>query len=172
MIVRAFQRDFQVNGPSVVRIVRTTLAGYRRYKDHPDLRIRRRLTWDARELGTTFSAVLGAARWHYRKDPALRAKMDAILKDLYAEFGWKSRLFAAVGGRYVQWTMRREERRLAHGWTYEPPTFYEQNEPAAKLAAEQGLPQPTLFRPLTCGVEPPRPAHRPSKRQPDLVEVG
>jgi radical SAM superfamily enzyme YgiQ (UPF0313 family) len=172
MIVRAFQRDFEVNGPSVVRIVRTTLAGYRRYKDHPDLRIRRRLAWDARELGTTFSAVVGAARRRYRNDPALRAKMDAILNDLYAEFGWKSRLFAAVGGRYVQWTMRREERRLARGWAYEPPTFYEQNEPASKLAAEADLPKATLCRPLTCGVEPPRPARHTSKKQPDLVEVG
>ena len=29
--------------------------------------------------------------------------------------------------------MRREDRRLARGWTYEPPTFYEVNEAAAAL---------------------------------------
>ena len=41
LVVRAFDRDFAVNGPSTVRIVRTTLAGWKRYKDHPDPRIRR-----------------------------------------------------------------------------------------------------------------------------------
>ena len=37
-MLRAFDRDFQVNGPSTVRIVRTTLAGWQRYKNHPDPR--------------------------------------------------------------------------------------------------------------------------------------
>ncbi len=177
LMVRAFQRDFAVNGPSVARIVRTLLAGWKRYKDHPDPRIRRRFAWEARELATTFSAVVGGARRYYRKDPAMRAKMDAILNDLYREFGWKSRFFAAVGGRYVAWTIRREEQRLARGWTYEPPTFYEQNEPAAKLAAPAGpgaagVPEPTLSRPLICRVEPPRPVRVASEKRPVPVEVG
>lgn len=172
LIVRAFQRDFEVNGPSVVRIVRTTLAGYRRYKNHPDPRIRDRFAWEARELATSFSAVVGAARRYYRKNAALRAKMEAILKDLYAEFGWKSRVFAALGGPYIHWTLRREERRLAQGWTYEPPTFYEQNAPAAKLHLPEGLTPPTLSEPLTCRVMPRRPAPRPSKPFAELVEVG
>ena len=42
MLLRAFQRDFEVNGPSVVRIIRTLLAGWRRYKQHPNARIRAR----------------------------------------------------------------------------------------------------------------------------------
>jgi radical SAM superfamily enzyme YgiQ (UPF0313 family) len=177
MIRRAFEQDFAVNGPSVVRIVRTTLAGFRRYKDHPDLRIRRRVAWEARELGTTFSAMLGAARRHYRKDPAMWAKMDAVLKDLYREFGWKSRLYAALGGPYVNWSIRREERRLAQGWTYEPPTFYEQNEPASQLAAQAGpdaagTPEPVLCRPVTCRVEPPRPVRPPAAKRPVPVSVG
>ncbi len=39
-LLRAFERDFEMNGPSVVRIARTTLRGWQRYKNHPDLRIR------------------------------------------------------------------------------------------------------------------------------------
>jgi hypothetical protein len=39
-MMRAFDRDFLQNGPSTVRIVRTTLAGWQRYKNHPDPRIR------------------------------------------------------------------------------------------------------------------------------------
>ena len=32
----AFRRDFERNGPSLYRIVRTALEGFKRYKDHPD----------------------------------------------------------------------------------------------------------------------------------------
>ena len=126
-ICRAFESDFQVNGPSVTRIVRTTLAGWRRYKNHPDLRIRRRYAYEARGLGTVFSAVIAGARMYYRKNPVMRAKMSALLKDLYREFGFRSRFFAAIGGQYVLRKIRKEEKRLAAGWTYEPPTFYEKN---------------------------------------------
>ena len=99
--MRAFQRDFEVNGPSVVRIARTMLAGWKRYKNHPDPRVRRRFAWEARDLPSVYSAVVAAARLYYRGNPAMRAKMDAILKDLHREFGLKSRFYAAVGGRYV-----------------------------------------------------------------------
>ena len=126
-IRRAFDRDFEVNGPSVARIVRTGLAGWKRYKDHPDLRIRRRYAWEARGLGTVFSAVIEGVRLYYHKNPAMRAKMSAILKDLHHEFGLKSRVSAAIGGRYILRKIRKEEKRLAAGWTYEPPTFYEKN---------------------------------------------
>jgi hypothetical protein len=55
------------------------------------------------------------------------AKMSALLDELKREFGWKARVTAALGGPYVLWKLRREEKRLAAGWTYEPPTFYEKN---------------------------------------------
>jgi hypothetical protein len=149
LVVRAFERDFEVNGPSVMRMARTMLAGWKRHKDHPDARVRRRFAWEARDLSTVYSAVVAAARLYYRGNPTLRAEVDAILRDLQGEFGLKSRLYAAVGGRYVYWKMRREEKRLARGWTYEPPTFYERNEAAQRLASDDG-PQATLCRPLTC----------------------
>ena len=128
MMLRAFQRDFEVNGPSIARTVRTTLAGWKRYKNHADPRIRRRFAWESKELATTFSAVIWAMKRYYRSNPAMRAKMAEILGDLYREFGWKSRLAAAFGGPYVLWKTRQEEKRLAQGWTYEPPTFYEKND--------------------------------------------
>ena len=99
-MVRAFDRDFQRNGPSTMRIVRTTLAGWKRYKNHPDARIRRRFAWEARELATTFSAAVAGARSSTTAATRqMHAKMSALLADLQREFGWKSRLFAAVGGR-------------------------------------------------------------------------
>ena len=78
MILRAFQRDFEVNGPSVTRIVRTTLAGWHRYKHHPDPRIRRRFAGDVQGLDNSFSALLGAARRYYRDNPPLRTEMSAL----------------------------------------------------------------------------------------------
>ena len=38
----AFRRDFERNGPSLFRICRTTFEGWKRYKNHPDLRVRER----------------------------------------------------------------------------------------------------------------------------------
>ena len=127
-MLRAFDRDFERNGPSTLRIVRTTLAGWKRYKNHTDARVRRRFAWEARELGTTFAAAVAGAKFYYRHNPAMRAKMDALLKELHAEFGWKSRLMSLVGGAYVYAKLRSEEKRLNSGWTYEPPTFYEKND--------------------------------------------
>lgn len=128
MIVRAFQRDFEANGPSIARIVRTALAGWTRHKNDPDPRIRRRFAWESHGLSTSFSAAVWAMKRYYRKNPPMRAKMSQILRDLYGAFGWKSRFSAAFVGPYVLWKIRREEKRLAKGWTYEPPTFYETND--------------------------------------------
>ena len=139
-MLRAFDRDFEVNGPSTVRIVRTTLAGWRRHKNHPDPRVRGRYAWEARELATTFSAVVGAAKLYYRNNPAMHAKMSALLRELHAEFGWKSRLASAIGGRWVLRQIRKEEKRLAAGFSYEPPTFYERND------AVTDRPEATLCR--------------------------
>ena len=126
-MLRAFDRDFEVNGPSTVRIVRTTLAGWRRHKNHPDPRVRSRFAWESRELAGTFSAVVGAAKLYYRDNPVMHAKMSALLRELQVEYGWKSRLAAAIGGRWVLRQIRKEEKRLAAGMSYEPPTFYERN---------------------------------------------
>jgi hypothetical protein len=147
---RAFDRDFEVNGPSVARIVRTTLAGWKRYKNHPNLRIRRRYALEARELGTAFSAAIKGIRLYYRKNTAIRAKMSAILKDLHSEFGFKSQFFSAMGGRYVLRKIRKEEKRLAAGWTYEPPTFYEKNKWAGDrtITALCRFVTPRILKPL------------------------
>jgi len=133
LMVRAFTREFEINGPSVARIAETTLEGWRRHKNHPDARVRDRIAWESRSLVTEYAALIGAARLYLRKQPALRAKMDHLVGELVREFGWKARLAATFGGRLLNWTARREAARMARGWTYEPPTFYEANEAALNL---------------------------------------
>ncbi len=159
-MLRAFTRDFQRNGPSTVRIVRTTLAGWKRYKDHPDPRIRRRYAFEARELATTFSAAVAGAVLYYRKNAEMRKKLSAILADLHRQFGWRSRLFSALGGWYVLRKILREEKRLAAGWTYEPPTFYEKNAACDELGAATAC-RAVTPRPRS-PVATPKPAPRPA----------
>lgn len=127
MLLRAFRRDFEANGPSVVRIVDTTFQGWLRHKHHPDPRVRDRIHWEGRELAVTFSAVVSAARGQFARGTAIRARMEELLARLKAEFGMKSRFASAVGGSLLGWRLRGEQRRLAAGHTLEPPTFYESN---------------------------------------------
>ncbi len=127
MVTRAFQKDFEINGPSVVRIVRTTLAGWKKHKSHPDPRIRKRYEFDARGLGTSYSAMVAACLHYFEKDPVMKKKLKNLLKELHKEFGMKSRISSLLGGRFLLWKAIREQKKLASGWTYEPPTFYEKN---------------------------------------------
>ena len=132
-ILRAFQRDFEVNGPSVLRLARTTLAGWRRYKQCPDKRVRDRIGWEAKELATTYAAAAAAAVRYLGKKSWLGQRLQSLLRELKDEFGWKARLAAGLGGRYVAHCLRREQHRLARGWTTEPPTFFEINEPMRRV---------------------------------------
>ena len=124
-LLRAFHRDFAVNGPSILRMARTVLQGWQRYKRHPDRRIRRRFAWQARELPIMFAGALWAAKRWLRPDSEVVAKVSGILREIQREFGLRSRLAAPLAGTYLRVMMAREERRLRRGWTYEPPTFYE-----------------------------------------------
>jgi len=128
LLLRAFRRDFEVNGPSMLRVVRTTLAGWKRYRNHPDRRVRRRFELEVDGMSSTFSAVVAGTKSYYRAHPPLHARMTLLLRDMNRAFGWRSRVSAWLGGPYVLRKIRREERRLADGWTYEPPTFYEVND--------------------------------------------
>jgi radical SAM superfamily enzyme YgiQ (UPF0313 family) len=134
-LLRAFDRDFERNGPSVVRIARTLLRGWRRHKDDPDPRVRRRYRDECSPLALGYSGMLWAAERWLADNPALVARIRACRQALTEEFGVRSRLAAPVVGRFLLATMWREARRLERGWTYEPPTFYEHNETARALAA-------------------------------------
>jgi radical SAM superfamily enzyme YgiQ (UPF0313 family) len=135
-LLDAFTRDFEENGPSLARLIGTALKGWQRYKDHPDPRIRKRFKPDGLALRSTYAGAVWAMRKWYRRDGRLKEKMDKLLKGIYKEFGWTTRVFAALSGRYLYASLKREEKRLAEGWQYEPKMFCEKND--AAMALEKG----------------------------------
>ena len=136
-LIRAFSRDFEVNGPSIVRITRTVLQGWKKYKNYPDLRVRARFAWEARELAVTYAGALWAARKWFNSDPQLSQKISQTLREIYSEFGLKSRIAGPLVGRYLLHSIKREERRLKQGWTYEPPFFRDINAASEQLVGNK-----------------------------------
>ena len=133
---RAFEEDFRINGPSVLRIIRTTLKGWQKYRNHSERRIRERFAWEAQSMSTVYAGALWAARKWFKDNPPLAARLNDLLQDVCREFGLKARVSAPLIGRFLLWKIRREDKSLKAGWTYEPPTFYERNFEDASLAAK------------------------------------
>ncbi len=122
----AFWRDFERNGPSVYRMCRTMLQGWRRYKDYPELRVRERFSRESANLRTAYSAALWAAERYFRKvNEDVSRQIRELRREIEKEFGAISRLAADLAGPVLLWTTRREDQRLAAGVTYEPPTILE-----------------------------------------------
>ena len=117
----AFRRDFERNGPSLYRICRTTLEGWKRYRNHPEKRIRERFEREGATMRTAYSGMLWAMERQLRKtNRAVSDQIHALRMEMAKELGILSRLTGNLLGPLVLWTTRREERRLAGDWTYEP----------------------------------------------------
>ena len=122
----AFWRDFERNGPSLYRICRTTLEGWKRYKNDPDRRIRERFAREVAGLKTVYSGLLWAMERQLElTNVNISRQIHALRREVADEFGWWSRTAAKLIGPVVLWTARREEKRLARGVTYEPRMIVE-----------------------------------------------
>jgi len=122
----AFWRDFERNGPSLYRMCETMLQGWRRYKNYPDLRVRERFQRENMKLRTAYSAALWAAERYFRKvNGDVSQQIHELRREIAKEFGGMSRFVSSLMGPVLLWTTRREDRRLAAGKTYEPPTIVE-----------------------------------------------
>jgi radical SAM superfamily enzyme YgiQ (UPF0313 family) len=123
----AFRRDFERNGPSLFRVCKTTLEGWKRYKDHPDPRVRRRFEWEVKDLKATYAWLLWAMEKSLKgANKNVSAQIHALRRELSKEFGAvRTRLLAGLIGPVILWMHKREEKRLAAGVTYEPPTILE-----------------------------------------------
>jgi hypothetical protein len=144
----AFWRDFERNGPSLYRMCRTVLQGWKRYKHHPDPRVRRRFASETLTLSTIYNAALWVMERKFRTISAeVSEQIHALRKEVEAEFGVRSRLSALLFGPVMLWTTSREEKRLSAGHTYEPPVIVERSR--WDEAAD------TVTNPAECGVAEP-----------------
>jgi len=146
----AFWRDFERNGPSLYRMCRTMLKGWRRYKYFPDSRVRRRFANEMTTLSMGYNAALWAMEKKFRSVNAeVAGQIRELRKEIGREFGLKSQIATVAAGPFILWSAYREEERLAHGKTYEPPTFVERTNWPAKPARESCRESAGLAEPAT-----------------------
>lgn len=124
-LLRAFRRDFEANGPGVIRMMRTLMNGWTKYKFHPEPRIRERFAREVSRMPMLYAGALWAAQRWFKDKATVSERMNNVLEGIYREFGFKSRFAAPVVGRWILYCLRKEQRRLQNGVIYEPPTFYE-----------------------------------------------
>ncbi|MCC6860747.1 MAG: radical SAM protein [Bryobacterales bacterium] len=120
----AFRGDFERNGPSLFRVCRTTLAGWKRHRNHPDRRVRERFRRESRMLRHVYAAMLWAMEHRLRKaNRSIALQIRALREEIQQEFGFFAAATARVLGPVLWWTSLREDRRLARGRRYEPATI-------------------------------------------------
>jgi hypothetical protein len=121
----AFQRDFEVLGPSILRMIQTHYNGYRKTEhwDHELVQMRRRMM---RKKFYFYSALLEAmCRDLKSMGNALHVQAAELRDRLVAECGLPAKLVAMLGGPYVAYKMKAEqlryERSVALRQAPEPP---------------------------------------------------
>lgn len=126
MLTRAFKRDFEVNGPSIIRYIACELAGYARYNNHPSLRIARRYRRKRLVMQLVFPGMAWGARfWYQRRGDVRMVKHTTTLIGRFRrELGLATMMLPPFIGLLLLCTMTWEAWRLARGWTYEPRTNY------------------------------------------------
>ena len=122
----AFWHDFERNGPSLYRMCETMLKGWKRYRDYPDSRVRERFEREIVKLRSGYNAALWAMEHQFRSiNSSVSEQIQSLRKKVEKEFGVSALFSSHILGPFMLWMARREERRLAAGKTYEPPTFVE-----------------------------------------------
>jgi len=122
----AFRRDFERNGPSLYRMCQTMLQGWRSHKNDSDPRVRERFARESAKLRSAYAAALWAMEKQFQRvNRAVSEEIRGLRCEIEEEFGVVAKVASRVGGPALLWSARREEKRLAAGRTYEPPTFLE-----------------------------------------------
>lgn len=127
---RAFQRDYEVNGPSLFRLMANMLVGWRRYRHDGDARVRARVAGEAAQLRAGFGAALWAMERYLRdSNRDVSARIRDLRRQAERELGGLSPAINRLAGPILLWTARREARR--GGTRREPRTFVERKNWAA-----------------------------------------
>lgn len=121
---RAFKQDFEVNGPSLYRLMASMLTGWRRYRDDPDPRVRARVRGEAAQLGSGHGAVLWAMERYLREsNRVVSDRIASLRQQVEREIGGWSPVIDRLAGPLLLWSARREARLAPGGRIREPRTF-------------------------------------------------
>ncbi|MCC7033579.1 MAG: cobalamin-dependent protein [Acidobacteria bacterium] len=126
MLDRAFRRDFELNGPSLFRLMQNMLVGWRRYRNDPDPRVRARVSAEADQLRWGHGAVLWAMEKYLRDSNRLISdRIRALRLEVEREMGGIARAVDHLVGPALLWSARRDARLAPAGRRIEPRTFVE-----------------------------------------------
>ncbi|RPJ77767.1 MAG: radical SAM protein, partial [Acidobacteria bacterium] len=119
----AFRLDFERNGPSLYRMMRTMYNGWRMYKDDLDARVRERVAGEARQLRTWYgSALFGMEKYLKPTNRQVSDRIRSLRKSIEGEFGLVSRALNHMAGPAVLVAARLEAWRFPNGRRIEPRT--------------------------------------------------
>ena len=63
-------------------------------------------------LRTTYAGAVWAMKKWYRDNDRMTARMNELLQRLHEEFGWTTKLLAALFGCYIYTMLQREDKRI------------------------------------------------------------
>jgi radical SAM superfamily enzyme YgiQ (UPF0313 family) len=120
----AFARDYDVNGPSLYRMMRTTFNGWRRHRDDADPRVRGYWAAEGAKLRNGYGAALWAMERYLRgANRPVSDRIAALRREIERQLGGVSRLLDRTIGPVLLWAARREAAAYPMGRPLEPRTF-------------------------------------------------
>ena len=120
----AFRHDFDANGPSLFRMMRTTFDGWKRYQRDASPRIRARWASEAGKLRHGYGAALWAMeRYLCGSNARVSGRIRDLRRQIEREIGGLSRVIDPVMGHVLLWSARRDAAVYPAGRPLEPQTF-------------------------------------------------
>jgi radical SAM superfamily enzyme YgiQ (UPF0313 family) len=120
----AFQHDFDTNGPSLFRMMRTMFEGWKRYGADQDARVRARFAGEAAKLKHGYGAALWAMEKYLAASNGRVSKhIGDLRRRIEQELGGLSFIIDHVAGPALLWSARREATAHRTGRPLEPQTF-------------------------------------------------
>jgi radical SAM superfamily enzyme YgiQ (UPF0313 family) len=120
----AFQHDFDVNGPSLFRMMRTMFQGWTRYREDGDVRIRARFAAEGAKLRHGYGAALWAMEKYLRgSNTRSSERIGDLRRQIERDLGGLTRAIDRVVGPLLLWSARRDAAACPTGRALEPHTF-------------------------------------------------